>query len=292
METTGTIIKGVGGFYTVLTDEKPIVCKARGIFRKNNKKPYVGDLVSISIPENPDEEGMIEQILPRKNTLLRPPLSNISQIILVFSYYSPSLNEDLLNKMLLQCEHIAVRSVICINKSDLITDEEKQTIEEMFRGTDYPIRYTSVLEEDGLEELKDLLSGQVTVFSGPSGTGKSSLLKKILPTKSIEIGELSRKGNRGKHTTRHVELFRIEEKSFVADTPGYGNIENLDMMSDGLKDLFPEFEKYRQDCRFSGCNHINEPGCEVKNQVGTAISPQRYDFYKRYYEEIKRQERW
>lgn len=282
----GRILKGIGGFYYVETPEGILECRARGIFRKSRQKPYVGDMVRVS--RNDDGSGNIEEILPRTSLLQRPPVANATQAIAVFSWKDPKLNEDLLQRVLLAGEKEGLGLIVCFNKAELMEGEEKEEVLEWFEKTGYPVLFVSAKLEENLDGLRELLKGHVSLLAGPSGVGKSSLIAKLVKEGSeVEIGQLSEKIKRGRHTTRHVELFQIDGASYLADTPGFGNlaVEDLDVVE--LESLFPEFEDYRAHCRFKGCLHVNEPDCAVKESVGEGISQKRYDFYKKMHEEIQ-----
>lgn len=282
----GRIRKGIGGFYYVETDQGILECRARGIFRNKSQKPYVGDMVMVT--RNEDGSGNIEEILPRTSLLLRPPVANATQAIAVFSWIDPKLNATLLHRMLLAGEQKGLRMVVCFNKSELMKDADRRMVTDWFKNTGYPILFTSVAEETNLDLLVEELKGHISLLAGPSGVGKSSLIEKIARGgHRVEIGELSEKIGRGKHTTRHVELFRLEGDGYLADTPGFGNLaldEDMDVQE--LETLFPEFDDYREQCRFKGCLHINEPDCAVKDAIGGGISRERYQFYKTIHEEI------
>ncbi len=276
----GIIIKGIGGFYYVKTEEKVYECKARGIFRKDKNKPYIGDYVEITIDEN--EIGTIEEIFPRKNVLIRPPISNITQNIVVSAVVQPAINLHFVNNILVYSEHLDITNVLCFNKSELIDDQQKKEIKKHFINTNYKILFTSVKEQKGIEELKDVLRDNINVFSGASGVGKSSLLNSLMPqNKAAETGEISSKIERGKHTTRHVELFELEENTFLADTPGFSNINGAQEIElEELMESFPEFSSLLGQCKFNSCVHDREPNCAIKKAVENGeIAQSRYYSY-------------
>jgi len=270
----------------VETSDGIIECKARGIFRNENIKPCVGDMVEITVDS--DNIGVIEKICQRKNQLVRPPVANVTQMVVVSAIIEPKLNFSLLNKVVLNGEYNGLRIVICFNKKDLTSPEDRKLITEAFRNTGYKVIFTSVKTEEGIKTLERELEGRISVFCGPSGVGKSSLIKYLLPHRweDLEIGGLSGKAKRGKHTTRHVELFKTGEKGYLADTPGFGNIDLSNIDQYDLEELFPEFSGLKEDCRFKGCLHINEPECAVKDKVGQIVSEERYSFYKETHLEI------
>lgn len=275
----GIIIKGIGGFYYVKSEDKVYECKARGIFRKDKHKPYVGDYVEITIDEN--EKGAIEKIYPRKNVLIRPPISNITQNIVVSAVLQPAINLHFVNNILVYSEHLGITNVLCFNKSELIHEDQKEEIKKHFINTNYKILFTSVKEQRGLQELKDVLRGNINVFSGASGVGKSSLLNSLMPQNRAETGEISSKIERGKHTTRHVELFELEENTFLADTPGFSNINGAQEIElEELMDSFPEFSNLLGQCKFNSCVHDREPDCAIKKAVENGeIASSRYSSY-------------
>ena len=275
----GIIIKGIGGFYYVKSEDKIYECKARGIFRKDKHKPYIGDYVEITIDQN--EKGAIEEIYPRKNILIRPPISNITQNIVVSAVVQPAINLHFVNNILVYSEHLDIKNVLCFNKSELINEEQKEEIKEHFINTNYKILFTSVKEQTGLHELKDMLRGNINVFSGASGVGKSSLLNSLMPQNKAETGEISSKIERGKHTTRHVELFELEENTYIADTPGFSNINGAQEIElEELMDSFPEFSDLLGQCKFNSCVHDREPDCVIKEAVeNRKIASSRYSSY-------------
>ncbi|MCR1898164.1 ribosome small subunit-dependent GTPase A [Irregularibacter muris] len=283
----GVIIKGIGGFYYVRTSVSEIVeSKARGKFRKDNITPMVGDYVEISTDK--EGKGIIETILPRKNQLVRPPVANIDQVIIVFALSNPNPNLQLLDRFLIMAEQQGLSIVICINKVDLEMEDIKEKIKNIYENIEYPVIFTSVKDEKGIEDLKHYLNDHITVFAGPSGVGKSSLLNKINQDYQLETGKVSKKIGRGRHTTRHVELFHYGENGYVVDTPGFSslgveNIEPIDLMN-----YFPEFRPYLGQCKFNSCLHMQEPKCAIKEAIGlNKISSHRYESYQYLLEEIK-----
>jgi len=283
----GIIIKGIGGFYYVKTESEVIECRARGIFREKKITPLVGDRVLIRINQE-DNKGYIEEILERKTCLIRPPVANVTQAIIVMSIKEPVINLWLLDRFLVMAEHNHLNIQICINKVDLGQEEEINNILEIYDKAGYKVLKTSTKTMEGIDELKRALTNHITVFAGPSGVGKSSLLNKINPNLKLKSGEVSKKANRGRHTTRHVELFELYSNSFVLDTPGFSSL-SLDFIEDPveLSDYFIEMGKYRYNCKFKGCLHFKEPDCEIKKQVQEGnISYQRYNNYIQFLEEI------
>ncbi len=283
----GKIIKTHRGIYYVDAD-RVIPCKARGLFRDRGLKPTVGDNVRLRISEE-DGSGYIEEIYPRKNQLLRPYVSNVDHVMIVMSVRSPDINPYLLDRFLLMCAKSSVEAIIVVNKSDLLSEEDAAWIRSIYEPIGYPLCLTSVLEGTGIVEVRNLIRGKTTVFAGPSGVGKSSLLHAITDGKwQPETGEISSRTRRGKHTTRHAELFHFEEETFLVDTPGFSSLD-IDFLEDEreIKRLMPDFVRYA-DCRFSDCNHLEEPGCGVKHALeNQLISPVRYENYKLIYHERK-----
>lgn len=291
----GKILKGIAGFYYIETsDEKIYECKAKGIFRKDNIKPMVGDDVEIDIIDEEKQIGNIIRILPRRAQLLRPPVANVDQAVILFAIVKPDPNYNLLDRFLIMMRQQNLPVIICFNKQDIASEEEKQKLTESYENCGYKVLFISVKEDKGLDELKALLKGKTTTLAGPSGVGKSSLLNKLVPDADMQIGELSRKIERGKNTTRHSELFFVKELSdegfdtFIIDTPGFTSLELRDVSVDTLMQYYPEFEDYEPECRFGGCSHIAEPDCGVKNALEKGlISKVRYDNYKLLYEELR-----
>ncbi len=283
----GIIIKGIGGFYYVRTESNTVECRARGVFREENLTPLVGDKVRIRISEE-DNTGYIEEIYPRTSQLLRPPVANITQAIIVMSIKKPDINTWLLDRFLIMAEHEDLKIIICINKYDLMPEKALE-LKETYENIGYKVIATSVVAGIGIDELMDELNDNISVFAGPSGAGKSSLLNAINENFKLETGSVSAKTKRGKHTTRHVELLELHENAFVLDSPGFSSL-NIDFIHEEaqLKNYFREIYIYGDKCRFMSCLHGNEPDCEVKKQVKEGnISKERYENYLLFLEEIK-----
>lgn len=283
----GIIVKGIGGFYYVKTEDRVIECRARGIFREEKITPLIGDRVKVRISSE-DNSGYVEEIYERRSQLTRPPVANITQAIIVMSIKEPDINTWLLDRFLMMAEYEDLEIVICLNKVDLdpIGAEELRKIYEL---AGYKVLKTSILSGEGIDDLKDLLNNNISVFAGPSGAGKSSLLNSISPGFNLETGDVSNKTKRGKHTTRHVELLEISKNTYVLDSPGFSSL-NVDFIQENnqIKDYFKEISKYGEACRFKSCLHDNEPNCEVKNQVEEGnISKERYENYILFLKEIK-----
>ena len=258
----GLIIKGVGGLYYVKINDKVVECKARGKFRYDDLTPLVGDIVDISIEK---DAGVIEKIHERKTELIRPVVANVSQAFVVFALKQPDLNLDLLNKFLVLCEHNSLKIVVCFNKLDLATEEEISMVH-MIKDAGYDVIFTKAKEGHGLDILKDKIKDNISVFCGPSGVGKSTLLNNLVGREVMVTGEISNKSKRGKHTTRHSELIEFSD-GYLVDTPGFSSLDANFIEKEDLKYCFPEFEKYNGLCKFSDCSHHKEPGCKVKEAL-------------------------
>ena len=279
----GKILKGIGGFYYVKTKDGIIECKARGKFRHKEQKPVVGDNVKIKIENN---KGVIEDIHKRSSELIRPAVSNVTLAFVVFALKNPNINFDLLNRFLVLCESNNIEAIVCLNKVDLVSKEEREEIKEKINNIGYEALFINAKEGIGIEDLKEKIEGNVTVLCGPSGAGKSTLINKLCNRGHMETGEISEKLKRGKHTTRHSELIEIND-GYIVDTPGFTTLEITFLEKDELKYSFPEFKEYNDLCKFRGCLHYKEPGCAVKEAVeDKKINKYRYDFYVKTLEEI------
>lgn len=290
----GKIIKGIAGFYYVNVVEFGVYeCKAKGIFRKEKQKPLVGDNVEIEVLDEETMTGNITALLPRKNELIRPAVANIDQALVVFAVTRPSPHFNLLDRFLVMMERQDIPVVLCFNKEDIAEDEQVEKLRSVYEGCGYPCVFTSALEERNIEKIKELLKGKTTVIAGPSGVGKSSLINILNPDAKMETGEISSKIERGKHTTRHSELFTIAQDSYIMDTPGFSSLYVNDFEKEELKYYFPEFDPYEGTCRFLGCDHVHEPDCAVKAAVEAGeIHEIRYKDYLEMYEELKSKRRY
>lgn len=290
----GKIIKGIGGFYYVHLPGKGVYeCKAKGLFRKMGMKPLVGDNADVQVLDEGARTGNIVSILPRKNQLVRPAVSNVDQAMVIFSVVKPEPNFHLLNSFLVMMERQKVPCVICFNKVDIASKEQVEAIRSIFKGTDYPVFFASAREEKGIETIKDILIKKTTTVAGPSGVGKSSLINSIQQDVTMETGDISKKIERGRHTTRHSELIALEDGGYIMDTPGFSSLSVDFMEKEELKECFPEFLKYEPECRFQGCAHIHEPDCGVKKALfENIISRVRYDDYVMFYEQCKEKRRY
>ena len=290
----GKIIKGIAGFYYVNVVEFGVYeCKAKGIFRKEKQKPLVGDNVEIEVLDEETMTGNITALLPRKNELIRPAVANVDQALVVFAVTRPSPHFNLLDRFLVMMERQDIPVVLCFNKEDIAEDEQVEKLRSVYEGCGYPCVFTSALEERNIEKIKELLKGKTTVIAGPSGVGKSSLINILNPDAKMETGDISSKIERGKHTTRHSELFTIAQDSYIMDTPGFSSLYVHDFEKEELKYYFPEFDPYEGTCRFLGCDHVHEPDCAVKAAVEAGeIHEIRYKDYLEMYEELKSKRRY
>jgi len=278
----GVIVKGIGGLYYVDVDEKIIECKARGKFRHKGETPMIGDEVII---EEENGKGVITEILKRRNQLIRPAVANVTQAFVVVTSKNPDLNLSLLYKFLVLCEYNYVVPIICFNKMDIESEYSKE-IGNMLNEAGYEIMYVQGKHGVGIEQLKEKIKDNITVFCGPSGVGKSTILNKVLGRDAMKTGDISDKLKRGKHTTRHSELIRIED-GFLVDTPGFSSLELDFIDKEELQHLFPEFEEFKNGCKFNNCVHYKEPGCIIKEKVESReINKSRYEFYIKTLEEI------
>lgn len=285
---TGKIIKGIGGFYYVYACGSIYECKAKGVFRNLKIKPLVGDDVKMSIVDEAEKIGNIDDIYDRHSELIRPAVANVDQALIVFAVASPSPNYNLLDRFLIMMKKHNVPTVICFNKSDLSDEEHLDHLGKIYGKAGYNVIFSSTKKQNGLDELNAILKGKITTLAGPSGVGKSSIMNMLNPKANMDVGEISRKIERGRHTTRHSELIPISEGTFLMDTPGFSNIALYDIEAEELKSYYKEFEDYEPYCRFGGCNHIGEKQCGVADAVSEGnISQERYDNYRLFFEELK-----
>ena len=285
----GKIVKGISGFYYVHVVESGIYeCKAKGIFRQQKMKPLVGDDVEIDIISEEKKTGNVAAILPRKNALIRPAVANVDQALLIFAAASPNPNFNLLDRFLVMMGRQDVPVILCFNKCDLITEEQQQEIAAIYEASGCKILFVSAKKELGLKELQEILEGKTTTVAGPSGVGKSSLINLLAPEACMETGEISKKIERGRHTTRHAELIQLKGDGYIMDTPGFSSLYLPEMEKEELQDCYPEFAAFEPYCRFQGCSHINEPDCGVKEGLSEGkIHPVRYENYCQLYGELK-----
>lgn len=291
---TGKIIKGIAGFYYVNDGENRVYqCRAKGIFRNRKIKPLVGDNVEFSVLDEEAGEGTIDEILPRKNALVRPAAANVDQALVLFALTQPAPNLNLLDRFLVMMSMEKIPVVICFNKADLGDEDMEKEYRKIYENAGYEVRFISARDNQGIDEVRGFLRGRTTVLAGPSGVGKSSLTNLIQPEASMETGGISRKIERGKHTTRHSELFFVEKDTYMMDTPGFSSMYTPDIEPSELKEFFPEFAGYEDECRFLGCVHIGERICGVKEAVKEGkICTSRYENYRLIYEELKQKRRY
>ena len=284
----GKIIKGIGGFYYVDTENGLYECRARGIFRKEKITPLVGDRVVISVVDEENKKGVVEEIDERDTELVRPPIANVDKALIVFAIKNPSPNLSLLDRFIVLAEKENLEIVIILTKADLDDGEELNRIKEIYELSGYKVIPVSNRQKLNIDKVKEELNGNVVVFAGPSGVGKSSLLNEIDQNFELQTGEVSDKIKRGKHTTRHAELLKLECGGMVADTPGFSSLTLDDIDETELKEYFIEFNDF-DDCRFgSRCIHENEPSCSVKEAVENGeISKKRYESYIQLLNEIR-----
>lgn len=290
----GIIMKGIAGFYYVEVPGHGLYeCKAKGSFRNQRMKPLPGDVVDIEVL---DEEGLLGNIIQlhkRKNELIRPAVANVDQVLIEFAAAQPKPNLNLLDRFLVLMNWQQVETIICFNKIDLVEEDVKEQLADVYAKSGNHICFTSTYTGEGIDEVKRLLKGRTTVLAGPSGVGKSSLLNCLLPEANMKTGEISEKIKRGKHTTRHSELLPAGTGTYFIDTPGFSTLYLMDVEKEKIKDYFPEFHIYEGQCRFLSCSHTHEPGCLVKQAVEREeISRIRYEHYVEFYKEIKSTRSW
>ncbi|ETT29451.1 ribosome small subunit-dependent GTPase A [Paenibacillus sp. FSL H7-0942] len=297
----GIIVKALSGYYYVMPVEdngvpsvegSAVQCRARGIFRKRGTSPLVGDRVSYMLTEN--GEGTVDEIRKRETELIRPPVANVSLAVLVFSVKEPDMNLNLLDKFLVHIEQAGLDALIVLTKLDL-ADPAKDTVAEvkaLYEQVGYEVISTSSRTGEGSELLRDRLAGKISVFSGQSGVGKSSMLNALMPGLTLETNAISMRLGRGKHTTRHVELIPLDNGGFVADTPGFSQLDFLEIGVEELSTCFREFAQFADQCKFRGCTHTHEPGCRVlaAKEEGL-ISESRYQHYVLFLTEMKDKKR-
>lgn len=276
----GIIMKAIAGFFYVKAGDAVYECRARGIFKKRKITPLVGDRVVIAIDEADPTKGRVEEVNKRSITLVRPPVANVTQAIVVFAIKHPDPNINLLDKLLAICEHRGLKVVLCFNKVDLDDVEFTQELEGIYRNAGYEVISTSAKSHTQIDKLKQVLKDEISVFAGPSGVGKSSLLNEIQEGIQLQVGELSKKIARGKHTTRHSELIELDSGGMVVDTPGFTAMDINEIAVEDLSACFLEFKDLSEMCKFNNCKHLNEPKCGVKDALDEgSVSQSRYDSY-------------
>lgn len=288
VNTSGLVIKGIGGFYTVrFADGQERVCRLRGKLRLSRDTVFVGDIVDVFDDTQDNGAYVITGVHPRKNHFIRPPVSNVDQLAIVFTAAVPKADLSLVDKLTFLCEDQGIEPMLIINKNDISREENLNQIIDDYKPTGYRMILTSTYTGEGLDKLKEALRGKVTCFSGQSGTGKSSLLNALIPELSLQVGAVSEKTLRGRHTTRETMLYTIDGDASVVDSPGFSLLDNISFTPGGLCRLYPEMRPVLDECRFTGCMHMSEPDCAVKALLNEKkLSPGRYERYKRMLEEL------
>ncbi len=296
MPVNGKIIKGIGGFYYVKTAECIYECKARGVFRKDRKKPLVGDDCIVEVIDEEKRIGNVTEILERKNELIRPAVANVDQALVIFAVASPQPPLNLVDRMLIILENQGLPCAIAFNKSDLDNESAGERFKKIYELAGYRVFLVSARNNLGMNELREYLGGRTTTVAGPSGVGKSSLINLLAGRTVMETGDISEKIERGKHTTRHSELFSLwDDRTFICDTPGFSSLElsACGIERDDLWRCYPEFLPEEPSCRFAGCAHMSEPDCGVKQAVNEGrIAKERYENYRQLYEGLKREKKY
>lgn len=289
----GRILKGIAGFYYVHAEGCGIYeCKAKGVFRNQKLKPLVGDEVEIEVLSGEEKTGNLVEILPRRNELIRPAVANVDQALVIFAAAKPKPNLSLLDRFLIMMDRQGIDTIICFNKKDEVSEEELVRLQQIYESCGSRLLFTCARQGEGVQELTALLRGHTTTVAGPSGVGKSTLINLLVPDAAMETGKISEKIDRGKHTTRHSELFRLDERSYIFDTPGFSSLELNGIEKEELRFSFPEFREYEGKCRFQGCVHQKEPGCAVKEAVEDGkVSRVRYESYSSLYRDLKEREK-
>ncbi len=286
----GRILRSISGFYDVQTADKLISCRARGIFRKTGETPLTGDLVEITVEKG---KGMVEKILPRRNSFIRPAVANVDALVVFAANVNPVTEPFLIDRVAAIAGDQEVPVYLCVNKCDLDPAEDLVRI---YRRAGFPVICTSAETGEGVEALRQLLEGKLTAFTGNSGVGKSSVLNRLCPELALPTGEVSEKLGRGRHTTRHVELYSLGNDTYVADTPGFSSFDTDQMdviLKENLQYAFPDFASYIGKCQFHDCSHRKEPGCAVTEALAAGeIEPSRYDSYLRLYEKAAQIKLW
>lgn len=289
----GKIMKALSGFYYVLTAEgETVACRGRGRLRRDGLSPLVGDRVRIAC--SADGSGAVEEILPRTNCFVRPAVANVDALVLLAANVNPVTDPFLVDRVAVIAEHSSCGVIVCINKCD--ADRGDALYDAFSRGTGYPVLRTSAVTGEGIEALRALIRGKTVAFTGNSGVGKSSILNCIAPEFHLAVGEVSDRLGRGRHTTRHIELFDVGDGTLIADTPGFSSFDLTQMQPISTEELqwcFPEFRPHIGRCRFDDCAHLREPGCAVLAALSAGqIAPSRHESYRRLYEISARYRDW
>jgi len=287
---TGRILRSLSGFYDVQTDGGVVTCRARGILRKQGNSPLTGDLVEITVEKG---KGMVERILPRKNSFIRPAVANIDALVVFAANVNPVTEPFLIDRVAAIAGDQEVPVILCVNKCDL---DPAVDLVRIYENAGFSVICTSAETGEGVQQLKEQISGKLVAFTGNSGVGKSSILNKLCPELRLATGEVSDKLGRGRHTTRHVELYRLGEDTYVADTPGFSSFDTDQMdviLKENLQYAFPDFGPYIGKCRFDDCSHRKEPDCAVREALDQRkIEKSRYDSYLKLYEKASQINLW
>lgn len=288
----GTIVKGIAGFYYVKTGEELYQCRARGVFKKEGVTPAVGDEVIFEPGRGEEDDGVVAEILPRKNRFIRPPIANVDCFAIVMAAAHPKPNLAVADKFLIMAEKSNTEAVFCLNKMDLAKNDLIRQIRQRYKDA-YPVVCLSSTQKQGLEELKERIQGKRTALAGPSGVGKSTILNALKPEAEAQTGLVSHKTKRGKHTTRHCELFDLGDGTMLFDTPGFTSFEILEAEEEELQHLYPELRPFIGSCRYDNCRHLKEPDCAVRQAAEEGRIPmERYESYKAHLEEIQAKNRY
>ena len=287
---TGRILRSLSGFYDVQTPQGLVTCRGRGHLRRGNESPLTGDMVQITVEHG---KGMVEKILPRRNRFVRPAVANVDALVVFAANVNPVTEPYLIDRVAAIAGDQEVAVYICVNKSDL---DPAVDLVRIYENAGFPVIRASAETGQGVEELRKLLQGKLTAFTGNTGVGKSSMLNRLCPAHSLATGQVSEKLGRGRHTTRHVELYKLDEDTYVADTPGFASFDTEEMdviLKENLQYAFPDFGPYIGDCQFHDCSHRLEPGCAVRQAVEEGkIEKTRYDSYLRLYEKSSQIKLW
>ena len=287
---TGRILRSLSGFYDVQTPEGMVTCRARGILRKEGNSPLTGDVVNITVEKG---KGMVESILPRRNSFVRPAVANVDALVVFAANVNPVTEPFLIDRVAAIAGDQEVEVVLCINKCDL---DPALDLVRIYKNAGFSVITTSAETGEGVEQLRSLIQGKLVAFTGNSGVGKSSILNRLCPQLQLPVGEVSEKLGRGRHTTRHVELYSLGEDTYVADTPGFSSLDTDQMdiiLKENLQYAFPDFGAYIGECRFDDCSHRKEPGCAVRAALEAGeIEPTRYDSYLKLYDKASQINLW
>ena len=287
---TGRIIRSLSGFYDVQLPGQVVTCRGRGVLRKQHVTPLTGDMVEITVEHG---KGMVEAVMPRQNSFVRPAVANVDALAIFAANVNPVTEPFLIDRVTAIAGNQNVKCVICINNCDL---DPAQKLREIYEKAGFPVIATSAVTGEGVEQLRAFLRGKLTAFTGNTGIGKSSILNALCPALNLATGEVSEKLGRGRHTTRHVELYTREEDTFVMDTPGFSSFDTDQMdviLKENLQYAFPDFAPWMGTCQFADCSHRQEPGCGVRQALEAGkIMPSRYDSYLRLYEKSAQIKEW